>query len=513
MALRLALLLFLPYRYWLAVLIADAVPNFLVVYPCLDQFGAMWVAWRAIPPIAFVMPIAWICRERFAIFPATNMVNIKALLACVLASALTYAASAMTAITLAYGKPGNLAPTPTLAIAYFIGFYFAMLAIVPWVLIVVFEYRAGQFREKLKHALESRLLLEGMTIMLPATALLAMVSHRHNSDDLQLTVMMMFLPVVWITLRHGWRATAFGSTIAIVCAVLVLPSESQNANLAVVQTELFLALSLTSLYALGARISSQSMEGRTHLDESQITREQARQSYLQGEQRMRHTAQSLEYVAGTLHVTFGRLLQNMRRIHPHIENESYYKQALTAQDQVYRLAESLHPLAWRERGLPAALQETIGQALGEAGIAYDCSIKGRGFTRMQSAVLAAAYRAACEAVVYVASRVACSSVRLTVRGGETNGSRWVFVAVEDATNESSVVRAIQAAADRRRLATKLGAMGFEMDELRSHVRLFDGELHQRNVQGRTRVTMLLHDPKQKEQRHERASASVRLWVR
>jgi two-component system, NarL family, sensor histidine kinase FusK len=512
-AMRLAVLLFAPYRYWLVILLADSIPNFIAVYPCLDQFGAAWVAWRAIPPIAFIMPIAWVCRERLTIFPSANMVNIKALLYCVLASAFAYTVSAMTAIAIAYAKPGNLAPTSTLAVAFFIGFYFAMLAIVPWVLIAVFEYRTGHFQEKLKRGMQSRLLLECMTVMLPATVLLAMVSHRHNAENLQLIVMLMFLPVAWITLRHGWRATALGSTIAIICAVFVLPSESYGANVAVVQTELFLALTLTSLYALGARITSQSMEGRNQLHESESTREQARQNYLQGEQRMRQTAQALEYVAGTLHVTNGRLLHHIRRIYPHIENESFYKQAVTAHNQVYRLAESLHPIAWRERGLPAALQETIGRALDEAGITYQCAINGRGFTRMPSAVLSASYRAACEAVVYVSSRVSCSQVRLVMRGGETNGARWIFVCVEGSMDGEKVVHAIHDLSNRRRIADKLGAMSMDLDEMRDHVRLFDGDLHHRTTDVSARVTMLLHDPGEGQQRRKRTSADVRLWVR
>jgi hypothetical protein len=278
-------------------------------------------------------------------------------------------------------------------------------------------------------------------------------------------------------------------------------------------TELFLAVTLTSLFALGARISAQLMQERQHVHQAFDVRHQAQQSYLQGEQKMRQTAQALEYTAGTLHITNSRLLQHIRRISPNIENESYYKQAVSAQDQLSKLAESLHPIAWRERGLPAALQETIGRSLNEAGIAYHCEVTGRGFTRMQSAVLVAAYRAACEAVVYVASRLACSSVRLTLRGGETNGARWVLVRVEGSMDDAKVVREIHAASDRRRLATKLGAMGLDMAELRDHVRLFDGELHHRTGHERMRVTMLLHDPMEGRQRHEqRASARVRLWV-
>jgi two-component system, NarL family, sensor histidine kinase FusK len=349
--------------------------------------------------------------------------------------------------------------------------------------------------------------------MLPVTVLLALISHLSSMANPQLVLMMLFLPVAWLTVRHGWRATAFGTTVAILSAAFVLPSEAWGADVEVVETELFLAITLTSLFALGARISVQAIEGRGFLDESKNVKYQAQQSYLHGEQRIRQTAQALEYLAGTLHVTNGRLLQQLRRTYPHIETEGFYKEALAAHNQVYQLAENLHPLAWRERGLPAALQETIGRALNEAGLVYHCTIQGRGFSRIQTAVLSAVYRAACEAVVYVASRPTCSSVNLIVRGGETNGARWIYVCAEGSLDNTNVVRSIHALSDRRRIASRLGATVSDLDELRDRLHLFDGDLRERTGDVSLRVAMLFHDPTEVWQRRADASAKSRLWVR
>jgi two-component system, NarL family, sensor histidine kinase FusK len=512
-AVRLIWLLMLPYRYWPAMIAGELVPNWLAVYPGLDQFGPLWGAVRAIPPITVAMPIVWACRERLILFPSKHLVNIKALLVCVLAASVAWTTYSYVAVAAASIRPDTLRPTLDIALTYFIGNYFAILAIVPWALIARFDYLPGEWREMLRRAQQSRLLLEGLTVMLPATVLLAIVSHRPSSDHPQLVIMAMFLPAAWLTLRHGWRAAAFGGSITILCAALLLPSEAYNVNAEVVQTELFLAVTITSLFALGARISAHVIQERVQVDQSQNVRHQARQNFLQGELRMRQTAQALEYVAGTLHVTNGRLLQHIRRIYPHVENEGFYKQAVTAQNQVYQLAESLHPIAWRERGLPAALQETIGRALDEAGIAYRCQVTGRGFSRMQSAVLTAAYRSTCEAVVYVTSRLSCTSVRVTLRGGETNGARWVFLAIEGLMDDMKVARAISHSPERQRLAAKLGASGFDLGDLTDHVRIFEGDLHHRSGHERMRVTMLLHDPDTSAKRkHARASAPVRLWV-
>ncbi|RUL76696.1 MASE1 domain-containing protein [Dyella choica] len=504
-ALRLLWLLFLPYRYWPALLVGEFVPNFLAVYPCLDQFGALWVVFRANPPLAFMMPIVWFCRARLALFPSRRLINVKTLLICVIACSLVLTVYGSVAMVLAHMQPDTLPLTPVVAVCYFIGIYFAMLAIVPWPLIARFELRAGRWHDKFLRALRSRLLLEGVAVLLPVTVLLAFSSYRSSTSYAQYMLMAMFLPVTWLSLRHGWRGAALGSTFTLVCAACVLPSEMLQANVLVVQTEVFLALTITALFVVGARITEQVQLGRYGNDDRLL----ARQSYQQGEQRLRQTAHALDITAGRLHLSISRLLRQMHRFHPHIENEIYYQQAMAAHLEVQQLAESLHPAAWRERGLPAALQESIGRVLDEAGISYRCEITGRGFTRMHPALLAAAYRVACEAVVHVSGRLACSSVRLTLRGGETHRMRWLVLRVEGAMDDAKVARAIHNVVDRRSLATKLGASGMDRHRLREQVRIFDGELHYCCRPERVRLTVLLHDARKASTDD---AASMRLWV-
>jgi glucose-6-phosphate-specific signal transduction histidine kinase len=511
-AVRLVCLLFLPYRYWPALAVGEFIPNWLVVYPCLEQLGIAWVAVRAIPPLVAIMPVVWWCRSKLSLFPTKDLVNVNALLVCAIASSLAWTAYSYGAQSLAIIRPDDVPQRPVMALGYFTGYFFSMVALVPWVLIARFEYRKGPWRNKLREAIQSRLLLDGLMIMVPAVVLLGLISFGHRAVYQPYVLMAMFLPVTVLTIHHGWRGAAFGGTITIICAAIIAPSQMRDASATVIQTELFLSVIVTCLFAVGARISAQLMQEKQKTQDALNIHHLARQAYQQGELRMRKTAQSLEYVAGTLHVTNGKLLQHIRRIYPHIDNESYYKQAMTAHDQVYRLAESLHPIAWRERGLPAALHETVGRVLDEAGIIYSCQIMGRGFTRIQPSVLAAAYRAVCEALVYVCARMSCSSIRVTLRGGETNGARWLFVGVKGSMDDMKVVRAIHHATDRQRIAAKLGAHGLDLGELRDHVRLFDGDLHHRAGHEEVSVSMLLHDAKTVGERRDGAATPLRLWV-
>jgi len=220
----------------------------------------------------------------------------------------------------------------------------------------------------------------------------------------------------------------------------------------------------------------------------------------------------LENLGSKLHVTNSRLIEQMRRILPHVDSQGYLKQARAAQNQVYALAESMHPQAWRERGLPAALNETIGRALDEAGMAYRCVIGGRGLSRMSVPVLTAAYRSVCEAVVYVSSRPTCTSVRVLLRGGETNGKQWLTLRVEGLHTPRVEVAAASYEPERQRLATKLGASSLDGDQLRDLVSIFSGELHLRSSDEYERVTVLLHDMPYDAEGTDNGPEPMRLWV-
>jgi two-component system, NarL family, sensor histidine kinase FusK len=510
---RLACLLLIPYRYWPALLIGEALPNAYAVIPCTDQ-GLAWIAFRCIPPFAAAMPIVWWCRAKFPPLPSRSeqVVDIKALLTCILLVALGSMAYSWIASSLSITVQSPLAILPWM-IGYFLGPYLAILSVVPCILMARIDYQHGRLREQMHQMLASRLLLDTVALLIPSVLLLAWLNQTGSQQVKLIATISMFLPMAWLTLKHGWRAVAVSAPLVIACISLPIPLENDPGQ-EYYATLIFLAIAVTSLFALGARISVQMMKEEDERLGTLNVQRVARQSLQLSEQRMRQTSQALEYLAGTLHITNGRLLEQMRRIVPNIESHAFYKQAVATQTQVYRLAESMHPVAWRERGLPAALNETVARALDEAGIAYRCTISGRGFSRLAPAVLTASYRTTCEAVVYVTSRLACTRVNLVLRGGETHGTRWVLLRVEGILEETGVASAVYHTEERKRLGAKLGASMLDIPEMRDHVRIFDGLLHLRKPAGRLQITALLHDAVQEEQRSmARLAPPLRLWVR
>jgi two-component system, NarL family, sensor histidine kinase FusK len=512
---RLACLLMLPYRFWPALLIGEALPNFYEVYPCLDSLGRAWVIARSVPPILPIMPIVWWCREQMPPFPAKHLVDIKALFICILLcsvggmlySSAAYAVTAPNPFTLKYSGP-------VAAVCFLLGPYLAMLTVMPWAVMARLDYRPGHFLKHLRQIVSSRLFMDTVALLIPGIVVLAWLrAHAKDPYD-QIATLAMFLPMAWLTLKHGWRAAAVGGTIVIsgICMQIPLDRSIDPGSYAVMA---FLVIGVTSLFVLGGRISAQLMLEEKEREAAENVQRLARQTMQLGEQRMRQASQALEYLAGTLHVSNSRLLEQMRRIVPNIESHAFYKQAMAAQVQIYQLAESMHPVAWRERGLPAALNDTVARALDEAGIAYRCEITGRGFTRLAPSVLAATYRLVCESIAYVTSRLACTRVRLVLRGGETQGERWVVFRVEGVLEDTGVANAVYFSGERQRLAAKLGASALDVSEMRYHVGIFDGELHLRTPKDRLRITALLHDaPQEAEKPASTASAPrLRLWVK
>jgi len=511
---RLACLLLFPYRFWPALFIGEAVPNFCDVYPCLDSLGRNWVIARSIPPFLPIMPIVWWCREKMPPFPAKHLMDVKALIVCVLlcsVGGMLYSSLAYSVINHQGSDPAI--SLPMASILFLMGPYLAILTVMPWVAMARLGYRPGHFREQARQIVSSKLFLDTVALLIPSILILAWLRSivKEPLDDV--VSLAMFLPMAWLTLKHGWRAAAVSGTVVILCICMSIPLEASldTKNYAEMA---FLVIGVTSLYVLGARISVQLEQEEKERQSTVNVQRLARQTMQLGEQRMRQTSQALEYLAGTLHVTNSRLLEQMRRIVPNIESHAFYKQVMATQTQVYQLAESMHPLAWRERGLPAALNDTVARALDEAGIAYRCEITGRGFTRLAPSVLTVTYRVVCEAIVYVTSRLACNRVRLVLRGGETHGRRWVVLRVEGVLDDTGVATAVYFSGERERLAAKLGASTLDVPEMRDHVSIFDGVLHTRTPKGKLRVTALLHDvPQQEAQRPAAASTPLRLWVK
>lgn len=509
--LRLGCLLLVPYRYWPALFVGELLPLAYFNGQCVEQLGIAAVLVESFPPIALAMPVVWWCKRHLALFPTKHFINVQTLLICALLTSAAWALAnciTLSVVVLPQGAP-LLHQSILVGIGFFLGKYVSIIAIVPALLMAWMDYRAGTLLSGLRLFARSRLMLETVALVLPALAVLSWLSLYGNEDARQITRMVMFLPVAWLTLRHGWRATVLGGTLTIACISLVLESRPEPELL---QVQALMALTVSCLFAMGARITAQNLhDQRERLDARNAIR-LAQQGLYLGELRIRKTALALEQVGGALQQAHSHLLNRFKYQLQTAESQNLHRQAASTNNQVYRLADSMHPVAWRDRGLKAAFRETIARALDEAGMAYVCTIKGGDLGRLTPNLHAAIYRVACEMVAYVCEQETCLGVALSLRTGEASDSRWTVLRIEGILQKGTLPDTGFGKLEGKYLASKLGASGLDLESVKDQARLYEGTLRVKRLPDRLRVSCLLHDLESHKPERSAAPALTRLWV-
>ncbi|MBE1162867.1 MASE1 domain-containing protein [Dyella sp. 7MK23] len=507
--LRMACLLLMPYRYWPSLALAEVGP---LIYQNLEsagEFGLAWTIANSIPPILYAMPVVWWCRHKLALFASRRAVAVNALFICMSLAALVWTVAIFVVLaTVTQSNPYRFHVLNVVQV--FLGRYIGMLTLVP--LAIAFKLlKPATLRKQAVQWFKSQLTLEMVMLLLPSLAVLMWMGLRASPDAQQVIRMAMFLPAAWLTMKHGWRAAAIG--IAAVTTCIFINMQVMHNAIGLVGAQAFVAFASTCLFALGTRITmQQAAEEQERLD-AKAALKLAQQGIYLCEMRMRQAAQSLEQIGGTMQLTQTRLLNRFKHMLPLMEGQNYYKQAATTQSQVFRLAESMHPTAWRERGLPAALRETIGRCLDEAGFAYHFAIKGRGLSQLSPGTHAAIYRLACEALVHLCAQETWTTLTTSLRGGYTNGQRWALLRIEAADDPFGFDDMPPHTPDITQLALKLGTSGLGIDAMRDYVRLYDGDLHVRLWADKCRITFLLLDASQQVRDRHTASPALEVYIR
>ncbi|WP_266158613.1 MASE1 domain-containing protein [Dyella silvatica] len=484
---RLSLLLLVPRRYWAALAVGEWFPLAYTSYTCLDELGPIWSAVMVIPPIALAMPIVHWCRKRLVLFPSGHSVNMGGFLFCTLLVSLLWSVLNLIAYAVARFPVGYRPDYAEWAGRYFLGNYLGILTITPLVLLVREILQSGSLNRLPKRLASSRLLIESVSLLLPALALLTWLGVSTTGDVRQVARIAMFLPVSWLALRHGWRGAAFGGAMASIGIVLTMPALYDHATQ---QAQVLIAFTITTLLMLGSRIAVlREGEQQSQLD-GKLAFDVAQRSMHLSELRLRQTAYAIESIGSAIQQSHHHLLGQLRRLLPSAEEEGgYQRQAKVMQQQVFRLADSMYPLVWRGRGLPTALHEgTIARALSEAGVSYQCDIQGRGLSQLSPDVHIALYRIACEAVVYLLAQKKCTEMTLCVRSGLTHGRRWAVLRLVSRESGAPGV-----AMEWQDLVTRLGASGLGLAAIEDRARIYGGQVHVQHTLGGLQVSALLHD--------------------
>ncbi|HKT28818.1 MASE1 domain-containing protein [Dyella sp.] len=509
--LRLACLLLVPYRYWFALAVGEAVPLLYSLLPCLNQFGNATIAIWSFPPLVTAMPLVWLSRRYFGLFPAPRTIDMKVLLTCVLTVSLVWTGVTYVGLYLE-AEPQRTVDqiSPVMIAGLLVGNYVAILTVTTWPLLLKIGYNGSSWKRAAVNAIRSPLTSDAIFIALPLLAIISIISAYVPAPLDSMLEMSLFLPIAWLAVKYGWRGVAACGPIAVACVcVLTRPVP----DVAVIQAQAFLAFAVTCLFIMGARIASQLHVAEREREAVSKTLRVAQQCVHQADLRLRSTSQSLEVVGGSMSVVQGRIVDRVKMFLPDADRQTLLRQAAMTQNHLYRMAENLHPSAWRDRGLPAALRETIGRALDEMGVVYTCDIQGRGLSQLAVAVHQSVYRLAVEGVTSISAKRRCQQIRLVLRGGQrVNGHRWVMLRITG-SGDPLTFRAPMAGNGRTSIASLLGAMGLGVEGMKDHVALYSGTMHVKEADGAFVITMLMHDlPHMSVLGHAQQSRAARLWV-
>jgi glucose-6-phosphate-specific signal transduction histidine kinase len=486
---RLSVLLLVPYRYWPALVVGEMGPIAYVSLSCLETFGWVWSSLMLVPPIALAMPVVKACRDRLNMIPARGPVRMGAVLICTLAVSGLWSLMNLAALSVAKA-PANYPPIDygVWAARYFIGNYLGILTLVPLVL-MVWEgraKRAASWRMVIEHALRERLAVEVAAFVLPALALLVWIGLEASGEgSRQVARMMMFLPVIWLALRHGWHGAAIGGTAASVAVVLTMPALYDTSTL---QAEVFVAFAVTSMLLFGSRIALLHQQKVQASEPAGTSLDLARRIQAQCEAQLRQTSLGIELISETVHATEEMMFEHLRQVRPLVDSRELRRRTTITREQLFQLADGLNPVTLREQGLVAALRHGgMARALNSHRIGYWCRARG-GVDQLSQSVQLALHRLICEVVTHLCAIHSVGDLTVHLRSGQHAGRRWAVVRIDALFSADSGLRVRGGP-----LLHRLAATGLGMDAIRDRAALYEGTIKVHATAHGECISMMVYD--------------------
>lgn len=486
---RLSVLLLVPYRYWPALVVGEMGPVAYVSISCLESFGWVWSSLMLVPPIALAMPVVKACRDRLNMIPVRGPVRMGAVLICTLVVSGLWSLMNLAALSVAK-VPLNYPPIDYSAAAaqYFIGNYLGILTLVPLVL-MVWEGRAARnvpWHATIENALRGRLVIESTAFVLPALALLVWIGlEASGAGSRQVAQMLMFLPVIWLALRHGWHGAAVGGAVASIAVVVTMPELHDTSTL---QAEVFVAFAVTSMLLFGSRIALLHQQKGQASEPAEKSLDLARRIQAQCEAQLRQTSLGIELISETVHATEEMMFEHMRQVRPLVDSRELRRRNTITREQLFQLADGLNPVTLHEQGLVAALRHGgMPRALNSHRIGYWCRARG-GVDQLSRPIQLALHRLICEVVTHLCAAHSVGDLTVHLRSGQHAGRRWAVVRIDALFSADSGLRVRGG-----RLLHRLAATGLGMDAVRDRAALYEGTIKVHTTAHGECTSMMVYD--------------------
>ncbi|GAB3789120.1 MASE1 domain-containing protein [Dyella agri] len=485
---HLAVLLLVDRRYWFALVVGEAVSLAHMSLTNADQMGTTWAVLNVVPSIVFMMPIVHLFRSRWPIV-TKDAANMSALLACALLLAFLMSGYDIMMLALTKLPPGYVVHYGELAARWWLGNFLGVLTLTP-MLLCVYLFCSGHSWMSLGSRLAwNGLLIESGMLLAPILLLLVWVALMApaNASVRQLAQIGLFVPVVWLTLRHGWQGAAIGGTLASTAITALMPERYDHHTL---QAQVFIAFAISTMLLLGERIAVLRRRSETERLDLRMALALAQRNMQSGETQLRMASHAVEQARETVNAGFVAMSTRLRHTQPDIDDSKYQRRALVAQDQLYRVADGLYPVAWGHQDLTAMIREgAIARMLGEAGIGYWSELRGP-LDRLSPALRLAIYRVACESVAALCNPRDVSRIGLYLRCRK-HGRQSVMLRVEAQID--------QARADKVQWEELLPHLhqitsGLGLQAIHDRAVTYEGACREKRRPDGRRISVLLREP-------------------
>lgn len=488
--LNLSALILAPYRYWPSLFVGESLALLDTSVACETQFGLTWAILNLIPSLAFVAPFAYVARERWHVF-RHNVLNMGALLGCALlvSAAVTLNSALMLSITPL--PHGYVVHWGEVLGRWMLGNYMGILTITPTVL-AVRQAMAKHRQSWMGALLDSTLGWETGGLVVPILGLLVWIglSASPHANTRQIAQIAMFLPVVWMALRHGWQGASLAGTAASFAIIALMPEKHDPGTM---QAEVLCAFVISTMLLVGGRISAMNRRADQGRADVRAALALAQRNAYVGELHLRVTATALEQIQSSVQAGFAMMMGRLRHLQPAIDDAGYQRHALGVQEQLVGLSEGLYPSAWRDSGLPAALERgAVAEILREGGMIYRCDLRGQ-VSALPQSLRVAIYRSVNEAIVDLCASQDVSDILVQLRTRPHRGRRWAVVCVSSRTHPVRV-RHVDWAYIRPKLARTTSGLGWRGGAIQDRAATFEGRARERVTSQGRRISMSFLEP-------------------
>jgi glucose-6-phosphate-specific signal transduction histidine kinase len=354
----------------------------------------------------------------------------------------------------------------------------------PLVLLLHEELWGHTWRALKTRAANSRLVLDSAGILLPSLGLLIWIgwSSAAGSDVRYIAQVAMFLPMVVLTLRHGWHGTAIGGTAASIGIVILMPKLYDHNTL---QAQTFTAFAITTMLMVGTRVSAWNKREQQEKLDARLALALAQRNYYAGERQMRNAAHALLEVQTAGYT----LLRRLAQFAPfEFETTSSHARLLT--QRTPRLIEHLHPLRGPDQTLPQALLKgNLAQTLEHYRVPLQVNYY-EGISALPRDLHLVIYRLICDSVTHLGDLDHLGDIAINVRRRARREHRWVLLHIRGTATRDDLSR--QARQELRSQLRQLGRGG-GFSAVEDGAATFGGIARQRTRRGGLHIIVYLQE--------------------